>query len=425
MKIFAIVCLFTTALLSIPAAAYAAGGIYASGGGNKTVGQTFTITIAASGADFDSLQGTASVSGPVDIVSFSGGGATWLPGKSPSNDNQFVGICSPTSSLTVATIKLKAKSTGSGSVSVSGVKLARNGVVTGTESGGTDFNILRAPDLPDSINIVSTSHPDPNQSYEATAIALSWNKEKGVDGFSYLLDQAETTVPAAKITSANTSVAYTDQAIGSYFFHIRAHNGDGWGGTTNFKINIKEPDAKIDELLQKPNNIEIKKADIFTNNVSDGTISGIIISGITEPNFTANINLVPAPIIPEGKSMSAIADDQGRFSLLVDFPIVSGFHKLTVQGQKDKILTPLSDEINFEIIQTKGGQINILTSDDINPPVIKGDENPKNPLIDFIGKNKMVILISLIPIILIIILTVHMVKKNKTKRIAGNIKLKS
>jgi len=367
-KIIAMLVLFALTVLTIPQKSIAAGGIFASGGGKKTVGQTFTITVAASGADFDSLQGTASVSGPVDIVSFSAGGATWLPGKTPGNGSQFVGICSSTSSLTVASIKLKAKAVGSGSVSVSNVKLARNGVVTGTGSGGTSFTIERAPDLPDAITITSSTHPDPNQSYEATTIALSWNKENGVDGFSYLLDQTENTVPPAKTTDANTSATYADQAVGTYWFHVRAHNGDGWGNTTNFRINIKEPDAKINETLSKPSNIEIKEADIFTNNIQDGTVSGVIISGTTEPGYSANIKLTPAPTLPEGKTMSVIADEEGRFSLLLDFPIATGFHVLTIQGQKDKVLTPVSDEIRFEISQAKGGKITILTDADTNKP---------------------------------------------------------
>ncbi len=75
--------LATLGTTSINSTAFAAGGIYASGGGTKTIGQTFTITVAASGAEFDSLQGKIAVSGPVDIVSFSAGSATWLPGKTP------------------------------------------------------------------------------------------------------------------------------------------------------------------------------------------------------------------------------------------------------------------------------------------------------------------------------------------------------
>jgi len=90
-------------ILSVPFSARAEGGIFATGGGTKTAGQTFTITVAASGATFDSLQGSISISGPVDVVSFTAGSATWLPGKTPSNGGQFVGI------VTERTIAVKSK----------------------------------------------------------------------------------------------------------------------------------------------------------------------------------------------------------------------------------------------------------------------------------------------------------------------------
>ncbi|MEX1052148.1 MAG: hypothetical protein WEC83_02035, partial [Patescibacteria group bacterium] len=131
------------AVMLWPLSALAAGSITASGGGTFTNGSTFTMTVKASGATFDSLQGTISVTGPVSIVSFSAGGATWLPGKTPANNSQFVGITSSTSSLTVATIKLKGTKEGSGKVTVSGVRLAKSGSEVGTGGGSTSLTISR------------------------------------------------------------------------------------------------------------------------------------------------------------------------------------------------------------------------------------------------------------------------------------------
>ena len=143
-------------LLLWPQAALAAGSIAPSGGGKFTVGTTFTITVKASGATFDALQGIISVAGPVSIVSFSPGPATWLPGESPANNTQFVGIVSATSSLTVAVIKLKGTKEGSGKVTVSGVRLARSGSEVGTAGGSTSFTITRAPTPPGGVAGVSS-----------------------------------------------------------------------------------------------------------------------------------------------------------------------------------------------------------------------------------------------------------------------------
>lgn len=367
-KLFISFLLGSLALLILPINSLAAGGVYASGGGNVTVGQTFTVNVTASGATFDTVHGTINVSGPVSVVSFSAGDATWL--NKPSNGGTFDGafLGQKKTSFTIATIKLKANSVGSGAVSVSNASLKNAGSVVGSGSGNASYTIAKAPELPGAVKVSSSSHPDQNTAYEATTIALEWNKESGVDGFSYLLDQAEKTTPAAKATDANTSVTYADKAIGTYYFHIRAHKPDGWGGATHFKINIKEPDAKINESLSKPSNIKIEKTADFVNNIKDGLVTGIKISGTSEPGFTINATLTPVLTIPEGKKTSAITDESGNFEIILDFPIAAGFHKLTLQGQKEKVLTPVSEEITFEISQKQGGIINILTAQDEQQP---------------------------------------------------------
>lgn len=353
------------ALLWAPTKSLAAGGIYASGGGSKVVGDSFTVTVTASGATFNALEGTISVSGPVSITSFSAGGATWT--SIPANGVHFVGMIIPaTDSLRVATIKLKATGVGNGAVSISSVRLANAGSDAGSGAGSASFSIAKAPQLA-TVAVTSSSHPDQNQAYEATTIVLSWDKASGVSAFSYLLDQVATTTPPAKKTSADTTISYPNQAIGTYYFHIRAQNADGWGSTTHFKITIKTPDAKIDDTLAEPKDIKIEKADDFINNIKDGTVSGLKISGIIVPEYLAKITLLPALTLPEGKKLEAIADENGDFSLLIDWPIAAGRYKMTIQGQKELKLTP-PKEIIFEISQAKGGSINILTDEDANPP---------------------------------------------------------
>lgn len=366
-KLIAFIIASTLFFMTVPHS-LAAGGIYASGGGAKTVGQTFTIAVAASGATFDTVHGTISISGPVSVVSFSAGSATWI--SQPTNGGTFDGayLGQKPTSATIATIKLKANSVGSGAVTVSGVSLLNAGTNVGSGAGSASFSIAKAPELPGAVTVTSSSHPDPAVAYDVTTIALAWNKASGVDGFSYLLDQADGTAPKAAITDANTSVSYADKAIGTYYFHIRAHKADGWGTTTHFKVTIKEPDAKIDETLSKPSDIKIEKTDDFTNNIKDGLVTGIAISGTTEALYTTKITLTPAPALPEGKKYEILADESGKFSLPIDWPIPAGRYVLTIQGQKEKVLTPVSDPITFEISQSKGGTINILTDADINPP---------------------------------------------------------
>jgi len=375
-----------------------AAGVYASGGGNKRVGDTFSVTISASGTTFDSFQGIISVSGNVSVISISKGSATFLPGKEPSNGGQFVGITTEKSSLTIATIKLKATKIGSATVSVSAVKLAYKGSIVGSDGGSTSFTIDRALNVPAAPAVASSSHPDQSQSYTATDVVMSWDKASGVTGYSYVFDQAADTTPPAKANTTDNTVTFASQAIGTYYFHIKAQNGDGWGSVTHFKISIKEPDAKVNESLGKPSEITISKTADFANDIKKGTVSGISIKGKTEPGYLANIVLDPSPTLPEGKLLSATANETGNFELLIDYPIRSGSYKLTVQGQLDKVLTPISDLIYFEISQEKGGQIHVLTSNDTNVPVIpplKWYEKINYRVVSIILGGLMIILIGL------------------------------
>jgi len=372
-KAFLLLLLPTLSLFIFPVIANAAG-ISATGGGNKYIGETFTVAVTASGTTFDSLQGTIAVTGPVKVLSFSPGTATWLPGKEPGNNTQFVGIVTPTDTLKIATIKLQGTGAGNGSVNISGVKLALKGAVVGDDASKASFSFDKKPTPPGLVKVTSESHPDQNSSYESNTIQLSWALTKGILGFSYLLDQDPNTVPAAKSIGKEVNISYTDKAIGAYYFHIRSQNSDGWGETTHFKINIKEPAAKIDETLSAPVITKIEKADSFINNIKDGNVSGIKLSGTTLPGFTVSTSFLPAITPPEGKTLSALADDQGKWELSIDFPVGSGARKVTLQGQKDKVLTPFSPETIFELSQVAGGKISILTDIDIDPPKTEGEK---------------------------------------------------
>jgi hypothetical protein len=368
-KILASISLFALVALTIPTHALAAG-ISVNGGGSKTVGQTFTATVIASGGEFNAFQGKIAVSGPLSVVSFSAGNANWI--TQPTANGSFSGalLGQKVTSFTVATIKLKATGVGTGTVSTSNVILKNGSTTLGTSGGSASFAIARALELPGATAVTSTTHPDQNVAYEATTVTLNWAKTGSVTGFAYLLDQIADTAPPSTVTDANTTVTYGGKAIGVYYFHIKAKNGDGWSTPTHFKITIKEPDPKVQESLAKPSQIEFIRNDAYINNIEEGTFSGFKMVGVTEENFTANVTLDPIITLPEGKTLSVKSDETGKFELLIDFPIKTGRYKLVVQGQNEKILTPVSDPLYFEISQKKGGQINILTADDANAPVV-------------------------------------------------------
>ncbi|MFA6963136.1 MAG: fibronectin type III domain-containing protein [Patescibacteria group bacterium] len=355
-------------VLFLPTLAMAAG-ISVSSGSLKYPGDEATGTVTASGTTFNAFSGTIGSGGVIKIVSCSPGDALWV--NKPNGAGSFAGaLTEPVSSFRIASCKLRASTTGSGTFSVSGVSLADKGPIVGTDGDSTSFSIVRRPTPPGAISISSATHADQNTSYEANTVILSWDRPSNITGFSYLLDQTADTIPGAKVTSNEMTVTYADQAIGTYYFHIRGQNNDGFGDTSHFKIMIKEPDPKIKEEIAKPSDISISKTSDFKNIIADGTASGIKISGLTLPEYMANIKLEPSPKIPEGKLMSAKADANGRFEFLIDFPIPAGSYILTVQGQNNKTLTPVSDPIRFELSQKEGGSIQIVTASDENVPII-------------------------------------------------------
>lgn len=438
MKKIYLILIASILFIVLPAPTKAAGGIYASGGGSQVAGGKFTVTVNASGASFNALEGVIAVSGPVSIVSFSPGGAVWM--TSPANNVHFVGmLTSSTNSLRVATITLKGTGAGSGKVSVSGVRLALTGNSVGTGAGGVNFTITRAPTPPGTVAVTSSSHADQAQQYEATTIILNWDKPtNGATGYSYLLDEAADTTPAEKATSVSTTISYENQKIGAHYFHIRAQNADGWGPTTHFKINIKEPENKIESKLPGPKNIKIGKSKEFKNDVNTGTVTGLVITGniptkidmekfVTQLDstqsqdpilvekaaiYSANIIFSPSIVVPEGKSLNVEPDQNGNFRLAIDYPISSGFHKIIIQGQRAKVLTKPYETI-FEISQKNGGQILLLSERDAKPaPITKPSFWQKHKL-----EIKAVASVLAAEIILLAILMILKLIKNRGARL--------
>lgn len=362
------VTIFALILSLFPASAFAAAGITPSGGTSVQNGQTFTITVKASGATFDSLQGIISVSGPVSIVSFSAGSATWLPGKTPANNNQFVGIVSPTSSLTVATIKLKGTKEGSGTVKVTGARLARSGAEVGSAGGTTSFTITRALVPPGSITVSSASHPDQAAAYEATTVDFSWDKPAGVSGFSHAFDPVADTTPATSVTTTETAVKYENVPVGTHYFHIRALNGDGWGPTTHYKVTVKEPDPKVDDALAKTTITAITLGDGYVNDVTAGTISKLTLSGTVVSGYAANVSLLPKPTLAAETKLTSEVSTDGNWTLVIPDGIPAGFYTVTAQGQKDKSLTPASDPMTIQLSVAEGGSLRIITAADTTKP---------------------------------------------------------
>lgn len=99
--------------------------------------------------------------------------------------------------------------------------------------------------------VTSVTHPNQDKWYNNNDLSISWGVKEslsGIDGFSWLLDSSENTVPKEiKMTDEN-SINITNLQDGVFYFHIRAVDKAGnWSETSHYKIMIDKtpPTASI------------------------------------------------------------------------------------------------------------------------------------------------------------------------------------
>ncbi|MGI9118281.1 MAG: cohesin domain-containing protein [Minisyncoccia bacterium] len=117
--------------------------------------------------------------------------------------------------------------------------LANDGVGTPTllSYNRAVYTILPKP--PGGLTIYSDTHPFQDHWYNNNSPVLAWNKDPGIIGFSYVLDDKPNTIPDNKNLTTESTKAYQDLKDGLWYFHIKAlKDGNAWGTTTNYIIRI-------------------------------------------------------------------------------------------------------------------------------------------------------------------------------------------
>jgi hypothetical protein len=103
-----------------------------------------------------------------------------------------------------------------------------------------EFDATHAPFIPYVTALQSSTHPDPDLWYASGDPAFSWTPSPSTAGYSWVLDQASTTVPDETIDGTSTSQSFSGKEDGVWYFHVRAVGGPGtrdggpvYGGTTS------------------------------------------------------------------------------------------------------------------------------------------------------------------------------------------------
>jgi len=352
-----------------PQLSLAGASIVPSGPSSVTAGSTIAVKVVASGATFNAFSGTISVSGSVSVTGVSyDTSLIWIgtPGANKTFNGALAGNKTVTS-LTIATLTVKGTAQGTGKITVSNAMLSNENSIT---AGGGTLNITvnRAPTVPGAVAVTSPTNPDQNQAYGVTTVEIDWSAPaNGATGYSVLFDSVADSVPPSTVTTTALTASYNNLNLGTYYFHIKAVNADGWGGVTHFKVTINRA---VDNGLGAPSVVSVNKLPTFKNDVTTGTVSGFQVSGTSSAltGFTATLALTPpAGIPPEQKLDSPIGVD-GSWSVTFDQPIPSGFYKLTVNAYKDQTTTPSSTPVNLELSVANGGTAKLITNADLPQP---------------------------------------------------------
>jgi len=126
---------------------------------------------------------------------------------------------------------------------------------TGAQSDGTRYFHVRARDNagnwgpadhyqvridtagPSSVSISSSSHPSSSTWYTDDTPSFTWTAAtdslSGLAGYSYVLDSNASTAPNTSVETSGTSFTASSQSDGVHYFHVRAVDNAGNGGSTD------------------------------------------------------------------------------------------------------------------------------------------------------------------------------------------------
>jgi hypothetical protein len=140
----------------------------------------------------------------------------------------------------VGTVTFKAISPGDAVVSIASSSkiLLSDGLGTAAQVdlGRASYTIL--PKAPEGVQIFSDTHPVQSDWYNNNTPVLTWTKDPGVAGFSFVLDNKPNTIPDNTINTVETMKSFEALPDGLWYFHIKASKGRIWGTTGHFLMHI-------------------------------------------------------------------------------------------------------------------------------------------------------------------------------------------
>lgn len=240
--------------------------------GSYQVGNTFNVTLLTTSAE-QAMNGASGVVGfsqdKLEVVSLSKTGSVislWVQEPSFSNGAGTINlegiVLNPGfigSGGEILNITFKAKAVGMANISFgSGSVLANDGQGTNILSalGNAQFELsvvqLPAAPLPPTAaatatgpagaaaapQVISKTHPDPNQWYSKTEAIFDWPLPSGVKAVRLSFDKNPQTTPAVVYTPPIDSKEIKDIEDGVWYFHIQFKNQQGLSQIAHFRVQV-------------------------------------------------------------------------------------------------------------------------------------------------------------------------------------------
>ncbi|MEI6886919.1 MAG: hypothetical protein WCK31_01635 [bacterium] len=221
-----------------------------SGGGSVNTSQSLSVNVSVSASEAYNATTVNVNFSNLTYVSVSAN-SEWTGVSGPTRSGNSVTFSgaklggSFTGSKRVLTVNFKAPSNaGSASVSASGTVALADGSGTQVSAGSKSVSYTvntpppPAPSAPGSVEVSSSTNPDVNTWYLSKTSTLNWKISSEVLGYSYILDQTESTNPDDTSEGTELTKTYSDLKDGINYFHIKAKNAVGYGAVTHYKIQV-------------------------------------------------------------------------------------------------------------------------------------------------------------------------------------------
>jgi len=246
----------------------------------------------------------------------------------------------------ISTITFRARSSGTARVEFSDSSkiLLHDGKGTPifTKNFGGVYEILIP--LPESPQIFSYSHPEPDVWYSNSSPSFSWEKEEGVIDFSFSFSQNPLENPDTISEGDIIFKSYDDVPDGIWYFHLRSKKDGLWGTASHFQVKIDTtPPQKFEP-----------RVDAYAGFVYFETKDSH--SGIDRYEISfLDLNQVPAPtpfFIEAGSPFKIPFKEPGKYKVIVGAYDRAGNYQES--ETTFRLISPLVSYIEGKGIQIKG-----------------------------------------------------------------------